>query len=192
MSLLQYTKYKDMVCVVTDNDLFGHFCGYVGVPHDHPLYGEGYDDVDQDVTVHGGLTYSNSEIPGVVIGTNYWYFGFDCAHNGDICCMSGSFGDINCSSKINVWTIQKVLEECKHLADQLAECRKDKVPSALAIRNMINDIENQLTQMTEAAEYMDENAGDEREKYMWYKLGFVLEQVTDMCFAANTLLDQLI
>ena len=39
---------------------------------------------------------------------------------------------------------------------------------------------------------MGENAENEQEKYMWYKLGFVLDQVMDMCFAANTLLDRLI
>ncbi len=193
MSLLQYTEYKDMICVVADSDFLGYFCGYIGVPHDHPLYGKDYQDVDQDVIVHGGLTYSENEMPGINLTSNdYWYFGFDCAHSGDICSMSDDFDNISCISKIHVWTIQKVMRECKYLADQFAEFRKDKVPSTLAIRNMANDIECQLTDMAEAADYKGKNAGNEQEKCMWYKLGFVLDQVLDMCFVANTLLDRLI
>ena len=54
------------------------------------------------------------------------------------------------------------------------------------------DIECQLTDIAEAADYKGKNAGNEQEKCMWYKLGFVLDQVLDMCFVANTLLDRLI
>ena len=49
----------------------GHLCGYIEVDADHPWHALTYDEVD--VCVHGGLTFSE----------NGW-FGFDCAHAGDI------------------------------------------------------------------------------------------------------------
>lgn len=31
-------------CVIVRNPHFGHLCGYVGIDHDHPFFGMGYDD----------------------------------------------------------------------------------------------------------------------------------------------------
>lgn len=57
-------------------------CGYVGIPKGHPLWGVKYDefanDYIPDLSVHGGLTYSEEEEGG------WWWFGFDCAHAGDL------------------------------------------------------------------------------------------------------------
>ncbi len=37
----------------------GFWCGYVGVPEGHPLYGDGYDAAyDKGATAHGGLTFA--------------------------------------------------------------------------------------------------------------------------------------
>ena len=56
-------------------------CGYVGIPKGHPLWGVKYDDAYdyiQELNVHGGLTYSE-------MGKgDWWWFGFDCAHAGDL------------------------------------------------------------------------------------------------------------
>lgn len=54
----------------------GYYCGYVGVSQFHPFYGKHYDELDIDV--HGGLSYS-----GMMKFSEYWLFGFDCAHLGD-------------------------------------------------------------------------------------------------------------
>lgn len=52
-------------------------CGYVILPADHPLNGEHYDDLNDVIDVHQGLTYSdNGE-------NNTWVIGFDCNHLGD-------------------------------------------------------------------------------------------------------------
>lgn len=48
------------------------------IPDKIPGIGEAVD----NITVHGGLTFSDfwaDEIP------NLWFFGFDCAHSGDLC-----------------------------------------------------------------------------------------------------------
>lgn len=43
-------------CLITRNH-GGAWCGYVGVPPEHPAHGKDYNDVD--VSVHGGLTFAN-------------------------------------------------------------------------------------------------------------------------------------
>jgi len=58
---------------------FGALCGYVAVPAGHAQHGRKYQDIP-DVDVHGGLTYSGSAGEP----DNVWWFGFDCAHSGDL------------------------------------------------------------------------------------------------------------
>lgn len=77
----------------------GSWCGYVGVGRSHPYHGLGYNDLyekDMDVSVHGGLTFANGcshgDNPGQSIchivepgeDDNIHWFGFDCAHGGDL------------------------------------------------------------------------------------------------------------
>ena len=69
------TGYK---CRITRHDKFKHLCGYVGIPNNHPSWGKNYNDVD--VQVHGGLTFSEADDDDKLT----WWFGFDCAHAGDI------------------------------------------------------------------------------------------------------------
>lgn len=69
------TGYK---CRIVRHDHFGHLCGYVGIPKNHPLYGKHYsDDEVADIHTHGGLTYAQE-------GEELWWFGFDCSHSGDL------------------------------------------------------------------------------------------------------------
>lgn len=72
----------------------GALCGYVGLPEGHQFYGKDYD--APDVEVHGGLTFANKctesddeaahicHVPGPGEPDNVWWFGFDCAHSGDV------------------------------------------------------------------------------------------------------------
>ena len=80
-------------CLIVRNPSLGHLCGYVGVPPHHPDFCKEYDNVSADV--HGGLTFSgfcqkDSEETGICHTVEvfeddkvYW-FGFDCAHWGDM------------------------------------------------------------------------------------------------------------
>jgi hypothetical protein len=69
-------------------DQLGHWCGYVGVPREHPAYGKSYNDVD--VEVHGGLNYAHEcageicHVPAPGMPDDVWWLGFDCAHAGDL------------------------------------------------------------------------------------------------------------
>lgn len=75
-------------------------CGYVILPADHPLNGEHYDDINDIIDVHQGLTYSdNGE-------NNTWVIGFDCNHLGD--------GD-----KVN--TEEYVVSQIQIVVDQLLD-----------------------------------------------------------------------
>jgi len=72
----------------------GALCGYVGVNESHPAYEKPYEDVD--VSVHGGLTFSDRcrpnadeahhicHVPAPGEPDHVWWLGFDCAHAGDI------------------------------------------------------------------------------------------------------------
>jgi hypothetical protein len=75
-------------CMALRRDTMGNWCGYVGVPREHPAYGKDYNDVD--VEVHGGLTYANHcqapicHVPEPGMPDDVFWLGFDCAHAGDL------------------------------------------------------------------------------------------------------------
>lgn len=75
----------------------GALCGYVGVPQGHAVHKLDYDHgALYDIETHGGLTFSDEcqptddpsehvcHIPEPGQPDNVWWFGFDCAHSGDI------------------------------------------------------------------------------------------------------------
>src|SRR6188508_661099 len=71
----QFDDPPGFVGIIRRNEL-GALCGYVGVPHDHPLFGfpfTGYGHLN----VHGGVTFAAPFAIGHHIG---WLIGFDCAH----------------------------------------------------------------------------------------------------------------
>jgi hypothetical protein len=77
----------------------GALCGYVGVDSAHPLYKVDYDDAysKAGIEAHGGLTFASGcqdsadpsqgicHIPEPGKPDDVWWFGFDCAHSGDLC-----------------------------------------------------------------------------------------------------------
>lgn len=72
----------------------GGLCGYVGVSRSHPGFGQdsSHESV-YNVDVHGGLTFADKcsgDHHGICHTVecgeddNVWWFGFDCAHLGDL------------------------------------------------------------------------------------------------------------
>jgi hypothetical protein len=108
--------YKELHCLVVPNEM-GHRMGYVGVPYN---LGDAY---ELGLEVHGGITYEGN----LQSSTNFYYYGFDCAHSGDAKDVSimtdeykkllGLFRDLNDGT---VKTKEYVELECRKLADQLA------------------------------------------------------------------------
>jgi len=60
-----------------------HRCGYVAVPEGHPLHGVGYGSIEDDIDVHGGITFAGGRNGYPAEGDGLWWFGYDCAHAGD-------------------------------------------------------------------------------------------------------------
>lgn len=107
----------------------GALCGYVGVDKSHPAHGKDYYSVNFDV--HGGLTYAEGcaelrdDGSGICHitddGDHVWWFGFDCAHIGDIC-PSSDRDWIEPESTYKPWGY--VESEVRSLARQLKELIK--------------------------------------------------------------------
>lgn len=86
-------KHAGFACLIVRVPSHGALCGYVGVPPDHPWHGKGYDEVhslDEDISVHGGLTYAAAchgrvcHVPEPGEPDNLWWLGFDHAHGFDL------------------------------------------------------------------------------------------------------------
>jgi hypothetical protein len=83
----------DLDCMVRRGPS-GAWCGYVGVPEGHSLFGKSYHDVEMNV--HGGLTFADTcdtdgpeesaicHIPEPRRPDVIWWFGFDCGHAFDL------------------------------------------------------------------------------------------------------------
>ena len=111
----------ELPCLAVRHPTNGHWCGYAGVTEGHPLFGKDYDTLT--IRVYGGLTYSAlcdsngliCHIPAPGEPDHVWWFGFDCAHSGDI---SPAYAG-------RIWpgnvyrTLAFVQAECTRLAAQL-------------------------------------------------------------------------
>lgn len=110
-----------LACLLVRNHM-GAWCGYVGVPEEHPDFKKEYDNVD--VKVHGGLTYANlcqggiCHVPDPGMPETVWWLGFDCGHCDDL--MPG-FDLPSLRHRIGAYRTQAYVErEVRNLAVQLA------------------------------------------------------------------------
>ena len=126
------------VATMIDNQ---YRCGYVGVSPLSPFHRlEYYEDnillsdiyqstlqknsgttnfpiaIDHVIEVHGGITYSGSLAylePKAYRG--HWWFGFDCAHAGDMVYRANA----STTLAVSVRTLNFVIEQSEKVADQL-------------------------------------------------------------------------
>lgn len=61
----------------------GVWNGYVGLPPEHPFFGLTEETLGGEVSVHGGITWTENHLPGVE-PDGLWWIGFDTAHVGDL------------------------------------------------------------------------------------------------------------
>lgn len=135
----------DLDCLAVRHPQYGHWCGYVGVPEGHPLFGLGYDDAEDKLMgsdVHGGLTFAATcqdeedpeerergicHVPLPGRPEKVFWFGFDAAHAWDYQPAKPSlFQSLGLPSltydrdPYAVYrTLEYVREECVHLARKL-------------------------------------------------------------------------
>lgn len=125
----------------------GALCGYVGVSAEHPWHGQDYNaclageehgycwehSPASQLDIHGGLTFSGSctkdagpddlaicHVPDPGEPDDIWWFGFDCAHAGDLlpCFVDGDGVPLAFGAKV-YRTIAYVEALCQRLAQQL-------------------------------------------------------------------------
>lgn len=123
-----------LACLIVRNThCTGSWCGYVGVKEGHPFYGKEYNDIDEDIEVHGGLTFAGecqereNDFEGVchkVDGEDkVWWLGFDCAHSGDLCPQMDAYRKQHMNSFYDFGDsyrdIDYVTAEVKNLAKQM-------------------------------------------------------------------------
>lgn len=108
-------EYSGMNCRIRRGPL-GALCGYVGVPASHPWFGKDYSDDGVDAYVHGGLTFAE-KIKDDTEGL--WWFGFDCAHQGDLVPAMNEFSLGHRANDIyrGIWFVHN---ETNALAEQIA------------------------------------------------------------------------
>ncbi len=95
-------------CIIKRNTTLA-LCGYVVITSDNKLFGLDYDVIYSklDVSVHGGLTYSDE-------GEGGWIIGFDCAHAGDLCPAFPYYDGV-------YRTKEFVITECEKLAEAISK-----------------------------------------------------------------------
>lgn len=128
-------KATGLPCLIVRGPM-GALCGYVGVSKDHPGHGMDYDALSNKllpdgeyIDVHGGLTFADGcghgadeskgicHIPAPGEPDDVWWFGFDCAHPGD---MMPDRGRISLVDLGDVYRdAAYVTAECAALAKQL-------------------------------------------------------------------------
>jgi hypothetical protein len=126
-------RFAALDCMIIRHPEMLHWCGYVGVSKKHPYFGKHYDVVE--VSVHGGLTYSHECQDSIChlddSGESVWWFGFDCAHSGDLSPkMNMLMEKFSVAEKIPdwmkretdlYWTQSRVMKETNNLAQQLGK-----------------------------------------------------------------------
>jgi hypothetical protein len=118
-------EYKGFKCmaVLNEDPISEVWCGYVGVPRNHPCWGKDYEDVG--VWVHGGLTFSQQGGKGLWKDPETWWFGFDCAHAWDDTIKDEylrehpDFPRVSPKLRGHKWTFREVKAETNRLARQL-------------------------------------------------------------------------
>lgn len=115
------TQYK---CYAVRNAKFKTWCGYVGVPKEHFLYGLNPATQEFIADVHGGVTYLGfAHCLNILEEKPDFLIGFDCCHASDLQPF-GSDAVINITGYATYKTLEFVKKECEKLADELFDCDK--------------------------------------------------------------------
>lgn len=118
-------EYEGFTLIVVARPM-GHRCGYIGLPKDHPSAGKHYDELN--ISVNGGLTFGNHNFYGLC------YYGFDCAHSGDMkdpSIMSEKYKDLQREypATMDYGTIKTksfVINECESMARQFKKLERKR------------------------------------------------------------------
>lgn len=126
-------------CLALRHPASGHWCGYVGVPPEHPYSGKSDEQLCEEgyiLAVHGGITFASfcqevsklgehrvCHTPEPGEHDHVWWFGFDCAHAGDLIPVSAHRLWPSLPDYERYKTLDYVERECAQLAQQLHAAR---------------------------------------------------------------------
>lgn len=77
-------------CLLLRHTFHGHFCAYVGVPREHPLYGRPHEELSGGLDVHQGVNYAAScegyvcHVPAPGMPDEVWWIGCDFGRTFDL------------------------------------------------------------------------------------------------------------
>lgn len=91
-----------------------HPNAYIRIPEGHPYYGKGYDEIDDKFMVHGGFTFSDTNLSKNYNLPDGWYLGWDYAHDEDF--MRFPDGYVIDGRK---WTTSEITADCKKIIDEI-------------------------------------------------------------------------
>ena len=94
-----------------------HPCAYIEIPKDNPFYLLDYDKLEDDITCHGGLTYSGT-LDHIYNDLSRWFIGWDYAHASDYQGYNALF-NFTASQKEKKWTTEEIYEEVIDVIKQL-------------------------------------------------------------------------
>lgn len=113
-------------CMVRRHPRLGQWCGYVGVPPEHPLHGRD----GEELEVHGGVTLTGGcekgdestaicHVPEPGEPDDIWWFGFDAGHAWDV---SPGYGlDVLMNDPdVRYRDLAYMEDQCRQLAQQLS------------------------------------------------------------------------
>ncbi|MEM5852903.1 MAG: hypothetical protein QW228_00830 [Candidatus Aenigmatarchaeota archaeon] len=114
--------HEGLQCLALRHPIFGHWCGYVGIDKNHPLFGKEYNCGEmREIDVHGGITFAG-KFDMIRLEKELWWIGFDCAHYDDYVPFVDC--DLNFKDPSNYVTLDRVVEETNKLAKTLASWSK--------------------------------------------------------------------
>lgn len=100
---------------------FTHPCAYIGLPYSHPYWRADCDLLD-DISCHGGLTYSSDFHPRVKeLCDNGWFIGWDYSHWNDYMSYYLPEDGLNFTKK---WTTEEIIAECEQVIEQLENVKR--------------------------------------------------------------------
>lgn len=101
-----------------------HPTAYVVVPKGHPLYywEPKFGELDK-IEVHGGVTFTDTNLAGAEIEKDMWVIGWDYAHAGD---YAGYWVGANREfvKELHKWTTDEIIAECERVCNTLMEMEK--------------------------------------------------------------------
>lgn len=106
-------------------DLGTHPTAYVKIPKGHPLYKKDWMDwkhpIDDEIEVHGGITYSRDYLYCEGENLDGWWIGWDYAHWGD---HTGYDGSEPLKPWFTKWTTEEIVHDVTSVIDQCVEVIK--------------------------------------------------------------------